>query len=230
MQPIAHISSDFSSKFAIPRQSGLVPQLRSRVTFTEGFNRDEAVRGLDGFSHIWLIWQFSEASWTPGRLTVRPPRLGGDERMGVFATRSPFRPNGLGLSSVELLDVEHTQRGPVLLIAGADLLDGTPILDIKPYVAADLHPDARLGFTDRHCDYRLEVILPDELAACVPDDKREALVGILAQDPRPAYHNDDQRVYGCEFAGFNVRFQVCETTLTVVAVAPLDQSTPGDHR
>lgn len=217
--PIAHIRSDFSEKFGIPRQSGLVPELRARVVFEPEYRNPDAIRGLDGFSHLWLIWEFSAApdssapSWTP---TVRPPRLGGEVRMGVFATRSPNRPNPIGLSSVQLLAIEQDRAvGPVLLVGGADLLDGTPIHDIKPYVAADLHPDAQLGFTVINTDYRLRVQISDELLAQVPADRQAALLGVLAEDPRPAYQNDPDRIYGVAFAGMNVKFTVAAGVLTV---------------
>lgn len=229
-QPIAHIRSEFSSKFGIPRQAGLVPQLRSRVVFTPEYRNPDALRGLDGFSHIWLIWEFSAAiragddqSWSP---TVRPPRLGGEIRMGVFATRSPFRPNPIGLSSVRLLEIEtDPQLGPVLLVGGADLIDGTPIHDIKPYVSADVHADAQMGFTARNPDYRLRVELSDELAALVPANRVDALRGVLAEDPRPAYQHDPDRSYGLAFAGLDVKFKVRDGVLVVHAI---DQATSAE--
>ena len=217
---IARIHSDFQSKFGIPRQSGLVPELRAKIVFEPEFRIPEAVRGLEGFSYIWLIWQFSQSvreGWSP---TVRPPRLGGNERRGVFATRSPYRPNALGLSSVRLEQVElDPVLGPVLHVAGADLLDGTPIYDIKPYAPySDAHPEAKGGFTDQVERRRLTVDCPPQLLAVVPEDKREALLGILAEDPRPAYQRDPQRVYGLTFAGLEVRFTVAGETLTVCEV------------
>ena len=222
MQVIAHIRSDFSSKFGIPRQSGLVKELRSTIVFEPEFRSGDALRGIEKFSHLWLIWQFSKAvrqGWSP---TVRPPRLGGNARMGVFATRSPFRPNNLGLSCVRLEGVEHTDKyGDVLHVSGADLMDGTPIFDIKPYIPyADAYPDARAGFADQAGDFLLEVIFPQKLLALLPEGKREAAVGVLSHDPRPSYQRDPKRIYGLSFAGFNIRFFVRENTLTVVDVQP----------
>ncbi len=220
MHIIANIHSDFPTKFGIPRQSGLVEELTAQIVFTPDYRVPEAVRGLEEFSHIWLIWQFSGAvrdSWSP---TVRPPRLGGNTRMGVFATRSPFRPNEIGLSCVRLLKVEpNTPQGPVLTVAGADLMDGTPILDIKPYIPyADCQPDATGGFTDHAGDFLLEVEFPPELLELVPQDRREALKGVLSHDPRPSYQRNPERIYGMEFAGWNIRFKVAEEVLTVVEV------------
>ena len=223
--PIAHVHSDFPEKFGIPRQAGLVPQLRSRIVFTKQYRRAEAIKGLADFSHLWLIWVFSAAERMQpnGSLMVRPPRLGGDIRMGVFATRSPFRPNPIGLSSVELLDIDEADpQGPSLLVAGADLMHLTPIIDIKPYVAADLHPGAKFGFTTQNTDYQLEVDFPAELMADIPAEKLPALLGILAQDPRPAYQNDPNRSYGLAFAGHNIRFQVRGKRLSVIEVTRLD--------
>lgn len=216
MDPIAHIRTDFPEKFGVPRQAGLVPELEARIVFEPAYRRDEAVRGIDGFSHLWLVWEFSQSptSWQP---TVRPPRLGGNERMGVFATRSPVRPNRIGLSSVRLLRVDP---GPELVVAGADLVDGTPVFDVKPYVPADVHTDARFGFLDRNTDYTLDVVIPAEHAATVPADRLAALEGVLAQDPRPAYQRDD-REYGVSFAGVNVRFVVEGRTARVTGVSPL---------
>lgn len=215
---IAHIRSDFSTKFGIPRQSGLVEQLRSEIVFEPEFRNPDAVRGLEGFSHIWLIWEFSGAvrdDWSP---TVRPPRLGGNTRMGVFATRSPFRPNAIGLSSVKLESVRiDPELGPVLTVCGADLMDGTPIFDIKPYIPyADCHPEAVGGFTDTAGDFLLQVNCPAELLSCVPEEKRGALLGVLAHDPRPSYQNDPERIYGMSFAGLNIRFRVEEDVLSVI--------------
>ena len=218
MNIIANIHSDFPTKFGIPRQSGLVEELTANIVFTPDYRVPEAVRGLEDFSHIWLIWQFSKAvreHWSP---TVRPPRLGGNTRMGVFATRSPFRPNAIGLSCVRLLKVEpNTPEGPVLTVAGADLMDGTPILDIKPYIPyADCQMEATGGFTDTAGDFLLKVEFPPELLSMVPEDRREALIGVLRHDPRPSYQRKPERVYGMEFAGVNVRFKVAEDTLLVV--------------
>ena len=211
MEIIARIHTDFPEKFGIPRQSGLVDGLTGRIVFEEKYRNPDALRGIEGFSHLWLIWQFSRAireEWSP---TVKPPRLGGNQRMGVFATRSPFRPNPIGLSCVRLQRVElHTAEGPVLWVAGIDLLDGTPIYDVKPYLPyADCHPEATGGFAQEVMGHRLEVAFPEELLALVPPEKREALREVLAQDPRPGYqHNEPDRRYGVAFAGLDVRFTV----------------------
>ncbi len=222
IQVIARMQSDFATKFGIPRQSGLVEELRSTIVFEPEFRNPDALRGIEEFSHLWIIWQFSEAvrqGWSP---TVRPPRLGGNTRMGVFATRSPFRPNNLGLSSVKLLGVEHTEKyGTVLHVGGADLMDGTPIFDIKPYIPyGDCHMDATGGFTDRAGEFLLKVKFPQELLSRLPEDKREAAIGVLSHDPRPSYQRKPDRVYGLTFAGFDIRFTVNEDTLTVVEVNP----------
>ena len=218
--PIAHMKSDFPSKFGIPRQSGLVQELHSTIIFTAEFRNADALRGIEGFSHLWLIWQFSQAAGKPWSPTVRPPRLGGNTRMGVFATRSPFRPNSLGLSCVRLIGTEQTaEHGTVLHVAGADLLDGTPIFDIKPYIPyADAHPDALGGFTDGADDFLLEVDIPAHLLEKIPTDKRSALLGVLSHDPRPSYQEDTHRVYGLSFAGMNIRFTVQEKSLHVTQV------------
>ena len=220
IQVIARMHSDFATKFGIPRQSGLVEELKSTIVFEPEFRNPDALRGIEGFSHLWIIWQFSEAvrqSWSP---TVRPPRLGGNTRMGVFATRSPFRPNHLGLSSVKLLAVEETrQYGTVLHVGGADLMDGTPIFDIKPYIPySDCHPDAVGGFTDSAGEFLLEVDFPQPLLQKLPEDKREAAIGVLRHDPRPSYQRSPDRVYGLTFAGFDIRFTVKDTLLTVMEV------------
>lgn len=220
IQVIARMHSDFSSKFGIPRQSGLVEALRSTIVFEPEYRNDDALRGIEDFSHLWIVWQFSEAvrqGWSP---TVRPPRLGGNARMGVFATRSPFRPNNLGLSCVRLLGVERTEKyGTVLHVGGGDLMDGTPIFDIKPYIPySDCKQDATGGFTDRAADFLLEVNFPAELLEKLPMDKREAAIGVLSHDPRPSYQKDANRVYGLTFAGFNIRFMVQDKLLTVLAV------------
>ena len=222
IQPIARMRSDFSTKFGIPRQSGLVEQLRSTIVFEPEFRNPDALRGIEEFSHLWIIWQFSEAvrqGWSP---TVRPPRLGGNTRMGVFATRSPFRPNNLGLSSVRLLEVEQTGSfGTVLHVGGADLMDGTPIFDIKPYISySDCHPDAAGGFTDRTGEFLLDVDFPRQLLEKLPPDKREAALAVLSHDPRPSYQRSETRVYGLIFAGFDIRFTVREEHLTVREVTP----------
>ena len=221
---VAHIRSDFQQKFGIPRQSGLVDALEADIIFTPEFRDPEALRGLEGFSHLWLIWEFSQArraKWSP---TVRPPRLAGNQRMGVFATRSPFRPNPMGLSCVKLKEVRlHTPDGPVLRVAGADLLDGTPIYDIKPYLPyADCKPEAVGGFASAPKEATLTVTLPPELEDKVPEAKRAALRGVLAQDPRPSYQDDPERVYGMGFAGLDVRFRVAGGRLTVVEVNPAE--------
>ena len=220
IRPIAHMHSDFATKFGIPRQSGLVQELRSTIVFEPEFRNADALRGIEGFSHLWIIWQFSEAvrsDWSP---TVRPPRLGGNTRMGVFATRSPFRPNHLGLSCVKLLGVEETaEQGTVIHVGGADLMDGTPIFDIKPYVPyADSHPDATGGFTDTAGDFLLEVSFPAALLVQLPEEKRQAAREVLSHDPRPSYQRKAGRVYGLTFAGFDIRFTVEENLLTVVDV------------
>ena len=220
IQVIARMRSDFSSKFGIPRQSGLVQALRSTVIFEPEFRNPDALRGLEDFSHLWLIWQFSEAVRTGWSPTVRPPRLGGNTRMGVFATRSPFRPNNLGLSCVRLLGLEQTKEyGTVIHVAGADLLDGTPIFDIKPYIPyADCRPDALGGFTTNADDYLLDVDFPESLLHQLPEEKRDAAIGVLAHDPRPSYQKDSQRIYGLQFAGFDIRFTVRGKTLTVTDI------------
>lgn len=223
MKPIAHIRSDFSTKFGIPRQSGLVAELKGKIIFEPEYRNPEALRGLDHFSHIWLIWEFSASKrdkWSP---TVRPPRLGGNIRMGVFATRSPFRPNPIGLSSVRLEKIEwQTDAGPVLHVTGADLMDGTPILDIKPYIAySDCHMDATGGFTNNVANSRLEVMIPSEWLQMVSPAKQQALREVLANDPRPSYQDDSNRIYGLAFAGLNVRFTVSDKVLTVVEVVEL---------
>ena len=220
MVTIARIRNDFSEKFGIPRQSGLVRGTRSVLVFEPAYRNPDALRGIEGFSHLWLLWAFSKAErdgWSP---TVRPPRLGGNTRMGVFATRSPFRPNAIGLSCVELLGVElHTPQGPVLTVGGADLLDGTPIYDIKPYLPhADCHPEATGGFAAEKAGYALSVNCPPALLARIPEDKRGVILELLAQDPRPSYQSDPQRVYGMTYGGCNVRFTVADGVLTVCGV------------
>lgn len=216
MKIIARIHTPFKTKFGVPRQSGIVEDVRSEIVFEPEYRSFDAVRGLEDYSHIWLVWQFSEAvrdTWSP---TVRPPRLGGNVRMGVFATRSPFRPNAIGLSSLRLERVELSDtRGPVLHVLGADMTDGTPIFDIKPYIPyADCHPDAAGGFTDRTSFETLAVSIPKELEAGLP----EGLRGVLENDPRPRYHDDPERVYGMEYAGFEVKFRVENGVLTVLDI------------
>ncbi len=219
MEVIAYIYTDFPEKFGVPRQSGLVPDLAGTVIFEPAYRNAEAVRGLEDFDYIWLLWGFDgvdRRQWSP---TVRPPRLGGNARMGVFATRSPFRPNPIGLSSVKLLAVEQTADGPVLRVSGIDMRDRTPIYDIKPYVPyADSHPDARGGFTQSVAFEELTVECPAELLAVVEPDKREALLGVLRQDPRPQYQRDPARGYGMAFDRYEVRFSVDGTVLRVAEI------------
>lgn len=231
---IARIQSDFPTKFGIPRQSGMVPELISRLIFEPAYRDENALRGLEGYSHLWLIWGFSQmdrAEWSP---MVKPPRLGGNKRMGVFATRSPNRPNPIALSSVRLVGMEKCQgKGTVLLLSGADLMDGTPVFDIKPYLSfTDSHPDARNGFAQKELDYRLEVRFPDSLLEQIPADKRAALTQALSLDPRPAYQQDPTMPYGFVFAGFEVRFKVNHGVLEVFQLIPLDREdkeTPLHH-
>lgn len=217
---IARMRSDFPTKFGIPRQSGLVDALQSTIVFEPDYQNTDALRGIEEYSHLWIIWQFSESvrhEWSP---TVRPPRLGGNTRMGVFATRSPFRPNNLGLSCVKLLQVERTRaQGTVLHVAGADLMDGTPIFDIKPYIPySDCIPEATGGFTDSAGDFLLNVDFPDHLLNLLPKSKQQAAVGVLSHDPRPSYQRKPDRVYGLTFAGYDIRFTVDGTTLQVKEV------------
>jgi len=223
--PVAHIRSDFTQKFGIPRQSGLVDALEARVVFTPAFRRPEALREIEGFSHLWLIWQFSQALTAEFRPTVRPPRLGGNRRVGVFASRSPYRPNGLGLSCVRLLRTEETAEGITLVVAGADLLDGTPIFDIKPYLPfADCHPEALPGYTAVTREHSLEVVCDPALLSRVPAEKRPALLGVLRCDPRPGYEDDPDAVYGLAFGGLDVGFRVAGGVLTVLRV---EEKGPG---
>lgn len=221
LRTIATIRSDFTTKFGIPRQSGLAAAQLSTIVFESEYRDENALRGLDGYSHIWLIWGFSEVKaerWSP---MVKPPRLGGNKRMGVFATRSPYRPNPIGLSSVKLEGIEKRPNlGTVLIVSGADLMDGTPIYDIKPYLSfTDSHPEAKDGFAGEKLEKNLQVAFPEELLIALPADKREALLSALSQDPRPAYQQDGEQ-YGFEFSGFDVRFSVDGDTLTVFDVAP----------
>lgn len=218
MQIIARIRTPFPTKFGLPRQSGLVGSLPGRIYFEPAFRQPEAVRGLESYSHIWLVWQFSEALRPGWSATVRPPRLGGNARVGVFASRSPFRPNPIGLSCVRL-DRITFEEGPVLHVLGADLMDGTPICDIKPYLPlTDCRPGASMGFAGPAAEYRLRVIFPEALLALVPEELRPCLLEVLAQDPRPAYQNDPSRLYGFPFAGLEVRFTVDGEALTVQEV------------
>lgn len=226
MKVIARIYTDFPSKFGIPRQSGIVSELKGKIIFEPEFRSMESVRGLEGFSHLWLIWQFSAAvrkEWSP---MVKPPRLGGQKRMGVFATRSPFRPNNIGLSSLKLEKISYdVKTGPVLHVSGIDMMDGTPVFDIKPYLAyTDSHQEATGGFADDYKEYSLEVIFPEEMLSLIPEDKREAAIGVLAHDPRPSYHNSPERRYGVEFAGYDIRFTVDNGVLTVFEVVEVVES------
>ncbi len=223
ISPIAYIQTDLPTKFGCPRQSGLVNTLEARIVFEPTYRDPVAFRGMEGYSHLWLIWGFSENKRNTWASTVKPPRLGGNKRMGVFATRSPYRPNSLGLSSVELVRVEQDEKlGPVLVVTGADLMDGTPIYDVKPYLPfTDAHPQARGGFADDVKDYALEVVFPAEWLQMIPEDKREGLFGILAQDPRPSYQEDPDRVYGFNFLEFDVRFTVRDGVITVCEIEKL---------
>ncbi len=220
MKPIGKIYTDLNEKFGIPRQSGLVDDLVGTIIFDKPYNVKEAFEGIEEFSHLWILWEFSDNKRDEFSPTVRPPRLGGEKRKGVFATRSPFRPNNIGLSCVRLLNVEHTkENGTVLTVAGVDMKNGTPIFDIKPYVTyADCHPEAKSSFADEHKDDKLNVEISEELLEKVPENKQSALVGILKQDPRPAYQNDPNRIYGLSFCDMNVKFKVDGDKLTVVEV------------
>ena len=222
---IAHIQSDFPTKFGIPRQSGLVESLKARIVFEPEYRNIDALRGMEEYSHLWLIWEFSEAkreSWSP---TVRPPRLGGNKRMGVFATRSPYRPNPIGLSCVKLENIDYTtENGPVIIVSGADLLDGTPIYDIKPYLPfVDSQPEALGGFADTVKDDQLTVQCSEELMRHIPEQHRQAIMDILAQDPRPHYQQDPNRIYGMEFADMEIKFRVEEKTLSICEINRKEQ-------
>lgn len=220
IQPVAFFHSPMTSKFGIPRQSGVADKLPGSIVLEPAYRSVDAVRGLEAFSHLWLIWGFSANRHEAIGLTVRPPRLGGNERVGVFASRSPFRPNSLGLSSVYINNVELTvSQGPVIHVLGADLMDGTPIYDIKPYVAyTDSHPDARCGFVDTHLWHPLVVEIPDVLSRLFTEEEKQALTQVLSQDPRPPFHDDENRIYGMPFAGHDVKFRVTDGMLTVVAL------------
>ena len=224
MKIIAHIHTDFPDKFGIPRQSGLVKELTGQVVFVPEYRNPEAVRGLQEFSYIWLLWKFSESKKDHWSATVKPPRLGGKIRVGVFASRSPFRPNDIGLSSVRLQGIEMNERlGPVLHVSGIDLMDGTPIYDIKPYIpVSDCHPEASEGYTKETRRHRLQVEFPEKLLRIYPEEKRQAVLGILAEDPRPAYVLDEERVYGVSFAGYDVKFRVVGDVVRVCAVERLN--------
>lgn len=224
MKIIAHINTDFPEKFGIPRQSGLVKELTGRIVFEPEYRSADAVKGLEGFDYIWLLWQFQGTERDNWSATVKPPRLGGNKHIGVFATRSPFRPNNIGLSSVKLDKIELTNQGPVLWVSGVDLKDGTPIYDIKPYLAyTDSHPEAKEGFAYAVKGYELEVEFPEKLLDMIPEEKRRAIIEVLKQDPRPSYQNEPERRYGVAFAGFDVRFVVKEQRLTVVEVVNLQE-------
>ena len=219
MKVIAHIYTDFPEKFGIPRQSGLIPELTGKIVFEPEYRNVEAVRGLDGFDYIWLIWQFQGPEREHWSATVKPPRLGGKKKMGVFATRAPFRPNPIGLSSVKLTEIQYTEEGPVLLVSGIDLKSGTPIFDIKPYLPyVDAHPEARDGFAEAVKEYRLQVEFPEEILGKIPKEKQSALIQVLEQDPRPSVQRQQQKEYGVSFAGYNVRFTVEGDVLQVVSV------------
>ena len=227
IRPIAYIKTDFPEKFGVPRQSGLAKHLRGKIVFEKEFRNADALRGLDGFSHLWLIWEFSANrrtdQWQP---TVRPPRLGGNVQMGVFATRSPFRPNPLGLSCVRISDIDlNTSDGPVIYVTGADLMDGTPIYDIKPYIRyADARPEAVCGYVDELQERCLKVVIPAGLSDNIEEKNIiPSLIETLRLDPRPSYHNDSDRDYGMSFAGYNVRFRVSDDTLTVTDITSSDR-------
>ena len=223
MKIIARIYTDFKEKFGIPRQSGLVSTLESRIVFEPKYRNSDALRGIEEYSHLWILWKFSEVpendKFVP---TVRPPRLGGNKKMGVFATRSPYRPNSIGLSSVKLLRLEETSEGTVLVVSGADMLSGTPVYDIKPYLPyTDIHTDAVGGFADEKLSYKLDVEFPEELLIKIPENKREGLIELLSEDPRPSYIEDEERVYGFNFAEFEIKFKVKEEKLRVTDVISL---------
>lgn len=225
IKPIAYIKTDFKEKFGIPRQSGIAKNLTAEIVFEKPFRNPDALRGIEGFSHLWLIFDFSlahTADWSP---TVRPPKLGGNTRRGVFATRSPFRPNSLGLSCVKLLEVKQSEKdGQILIVSGADLLDNTPIYDIKPYIPyADCYPDAVGGFTEEIEYKKLNVIFEDKLLERIPKEKQQGLIDILSEDPRPSYQNDSERVYNMLFAEFDISFKIDRDALTVINIKKADQ-------
>lgn len=223
MKPIAHIETDFSEKFGIPRQGGIIPGLRGRIVFLPEYRTSDALRGIEGFSHLWLLWEFSEAKTERFSPTVRPPRLGGNTRMGVFATRSPYRPNPIGLSCVRLVSVDHDGKdAPTLTVEGADLLNGTPIYDIKPYLPyVDAHPEASAGFAGEVEEDHLTVDFPAKLLALLPLHLRESAPLLLRHDPRPSYQDDPTRIYGMPYGGYDIRFCVKDNHLTVLEVVPL---------
>ena len=216
---IAHIHTDFPEKFGIPRQSGLVKELKARIIFTEEYRDPSVLKGIEGFSHLWLLWDFSEVESDKWKPTVRPPRLGGNKRLGVFATRSPFRPNPIGLSCVKLEEILETKDGKILVVSGADLMDGTPIFDIKPYLPfTDCVTEATGGFAYEVYGQKLEVILPEDLKGILPSEKQDALIAVLKEDPRPAYQDDPCREYGFDFAGYGIKFKVEGEKLTVTDI------------
>ena len=220
IEPIAHIRTDFPSKFGIPRQSGVVESLRGRIVFEPSFRNVDYIRGIEKYTNLWLIWLFSANKHQPNSPLVRPPRLGGNTHVGVFATRSPYRPNPIGLSAVRIEKIDYdTPEGPVISVRGADLMDGTPIYDIKPYIPyADAHPEARGGFTDNNDWQPLEVIIPEEIVKAFTDTELSSLKGVLSQDPRPQYHDDPERIYGMPFASRDVKFKVDGNTLIVTGI------------
>ncbi len=220
IEKIAQIRTDFKTKFGIPRQSGLVKKLEGTVIFEKKYRSADALRGIEQFSHLWIVWGFSENEGAKYNPTVRPPRLGGNTRVGVFASRSPFRPNGLGLSLVKLERVEKTEKyGHILVLSGVDMVDKTPIYDIKPYLpSTDFAPDASGGFADEAYNYSLEVVCDEKILLPLDEDKREILIGILSQDPRPSYIDDPERIYGFDFAGYEIKFKVESKTLTVISI------------
>ncbi len=224
IKPIAYIYNDYSHKFGIPRQSGLNDEILSTILFEKDFPSEDALRDIESFSHLWLIWHFSENENKPWSPCVRPPRLGGNKKTGVFATRSPFRPNPLGLSSVKLIKKEKTNKGWALIVSGADMLSGTPIFDIKPYIRyTDCHPDAQSGFADDFKDYALKVNFDEELLNILPKNKQQAVINILKNDPRPSYHSDPDRIYGLAYGGYEIKFIVNELSLTVKSVAKINK-------
>lgn len=219
LKVIAHIHTDFPEKFGVPRQSGVVKSLTGRIVFEPEFRSSDALKGIEEFDYLWLLWEFEGVASDKFAATVRPPRLGGNETRGVFATRSPFRPNPIGLSNVKLERVEYTVYGPEIIVSGIDMRNNTPIFDIKPYLAyADAHPEASDGFAGTHIEEGLEVVFPSDLLSMLTADKRESAIDVLKQDPRPHYHDDPERVYGVSFAGKNIKFQVNGNVLTVTAV------------
>lgn len=222
MESIATIHTDFPEKFGIPRQSGRIDALKGKIVFAPKYSTPDAVKGLENYNYLWLLWKFDIADDQPFRATVRPPRLGGNTRVGVFATRSPFRPNHIGLSCVKLERIEEENGHAVLYVSGIDMADGTEIIDIKPYIPyTDLREDAKGSFAEEFKDYALDVNFPDELLSLFPEEKRTGIFAVLSDDPRPSYQDDPERIYGVSFAGFNVQFKVSNKTLTVISVTPL---------